>query len=236
MLPRPDDRAWSKQNGQKDPMIHFAREEDFRSAEGALRLLWNITGNEYAERAWKNRWAFRPRNHAKQSSPSTEEMEDDGPFDIKLPYAPSMQVYCLYGVGKATEKGYEYMWQPNNKEQPLRINTSAHDPSIQLQNGVYLGDGDGTVPLMSLGYMCNKGWRSARYNPAGIRIVTREYQHNPVHFLQDLRGGPLSGDHVDILLNEEMIDDLLTITGGDGDQLQDAIYSEIRELSQGFEL
>ena len=37
--------------------------------------------------------------------------------------------------------------------------------------------GDGTVPLVSLGYMCVNGWKDKRRNPAGIPVVTKEYKH-----------------------------------------------------------
>lgn len=57
--------------------------------------------------------------------------------------------------------------------------------------GVILGDGDGTVPLLSLGLMCRKGWTSARLNPARARVVTKEYKHTPItggiSMLQDSR-------------------------------------------------
>lgn len=40
--------------------------------------------------------------------------------------------------------------------------------------GIKLGDGDGTVPLVSLGYMCVDGWKWDRYNPSNSPVVTRE--------------------------------------------------------------
>ena len=64
-----------------------------------------------------------------------------------------------------------------------------------------MGEGDGTVSLLygsnkhlsltsyrSSGYMCVKGWKISRFNPARIPIITREMDHQP-EFL-DLRGGP----------------------------------------------
>lgn len=37
---------------------------------------------------------------------------------------------------------------------------------------------DGTVPLISLGYLCNQGWTSSdRYNPSRISVITKEYHH-----------------------------------------------------------
>ena len=37
--------------------------------------------------------------------------------------------------------------------------------------------GDGTVPLVSLGYMCVEGWKDKSLNPSGNDVVTREYPH-----------------------------------------------------------
>lgn len=37
-----------------------------------------------------------------------------------------------------------------------------------------MGDGDGTVSLLSLGAMCVEGWKRNRWNPGGINITTVE--------------------------------------------------------------
>src|SRR5688572_18900793 len=50
-----------------------------------------------------------------------------------------------------------------------------------LLHGVQNGRGDGTVPLISLGYMCHSGWQSKVYNPHGMRVITREYQRKSHH-------------------------------------------------------
>ncbi|KAG5637514.1 hypothetical protein H0H81_004265 [Sphagnurus paluster] len=44
----------------------------------------------------------------------------------------------------------------------------------KVRNGVKMGEGDGTVSLISLGAMCAEGWKRARWNPAGIKITTVE--------------------------------------------------------------
>lgn len=41
-------------------------------------------------------------------------------------------------------------------------------------NGVRMGEGDGTVSLLSLGAMCVEGWKRKRWNPAGIKVTTVE--------------------------------------------------------------
>ena len=40
--------------------------------------------------------------------------------------------------------------------------------------GVRIGEGDGTVNLISLGAMCVGGWKSKRWNPSGIQVKTIE--------------------------------------------------------------
>lgn len=47
----------------------------------------------------------------------------------------------------------------------------------KLELGVRTSDGDGTVPLLSLGTMCRKHWRENSLNPAELPVVTREYKH-----------------------------------------------------------
>lgn len=51
--------------------------------------------------------------------------------------------------------------------------------------------------------MCVKGWKNPLYNPAGIKVITREFQHQVGPPL-DLRGGENTADHVDILGNYEL--------------------------------
>lgn len=58
---------------------------------------------------------------------------------------------------------------------------------ILQERGVLKSDGDGTVPLISTGLMCYKGWRTQRLNPANIPIVSREYVHQPSTAFKDLR-------------------------------------------------
>lgn len=48
--------------------------------------------------------------------------------------------------------------------------------------------------------MCTKGWNNPLYNPAKIKVITREFEHELATAL-DLRGGGKTADHVDILGN-----------------------------------
>jgi hypothetical protein len=50
-------------------------------------------------------------------------------------------------------------------------------PILQVINGVKIGEGDGTVSLISLGAMCAEGWKRTRWNPAGINVTTIEVKY-----------------------------------------------------------
>lgn len=44
----------------------------------------------------------------------------------------------------------------------------------RILNGVKMGEGDGTVSLLSLGAMCVEGWKRKRWNPHGLQVTTVE--------------------------------------------------------------
>jgi phospholipid:diacylglycerol acyltransferase len=44
----------------------------------------------------------------------------------------------------------------------------------EVRSGVKFGDGDGTIPVISLGAMCVRGWNGrTAWNPAGMKVVTQ---------------------------------------------------------------
>lgn len=53
----------------------------------------------------------------------------------------------------------------------------------QVFNGVRIGEGDGTVSVLSLGAMCVEGWKRKRWNPAGIKVTTVEVRFYAFHAL-----------------------------------------------------
>lgn len=113
------------------------------------------------------------------------------PLETRLPLAPDMKIYCFYGVGKPTERSYFYQ----EERDPLvnlnvSIDTTVTTPD-GVDRGVLMGEGDGTVNLLSTGYMCAKGWHIKRYNPAGVKIKVFEMPHEPDRFSP--RGGPNTG-------------------------------------------
>lgn len=155
------------------------------------------------------------------------------PLEARLPHAPSMKIYCFYGVGKPTERGYFYKKSDNPLSPHLNvtIDTGYTMPNGDVDHGVIFGEGDGTVNLMSTGYMCAKGWRDIkRYNPSGIKIVSYEMPHEPDRFSP--RGGPNTGDHVDILGRSSLNDLILRVAGGKGEFLEDNFVSRIRQYAE----
>ena len=100
---------------------------------------------------------------------------------MSLAYTYLSTVLCYYGVGKPTERAYIYKTigedpvstgaHPRKREtygkvlvtvrrgccglQVLDgIDTALKDPARNISDGVFMGEGDGTVTLMSLGYHC----------------------------------------------------------------------------------
>ncbi|KAL3718224.1 hypothetical protein ACJRO7_003370 [Eucalyptus globulus] len=159
------------------------------------------------------------------------------PLEMRLPGAPDMEIYCLYGVGIPTERSYVYKMSPTGKCKsiPFRIDSTAegYEDSC-LKGGVYFVDGDESVPVLSSGFMCARGWRGkTRFNPSGATTYVREYQHRPPASLLEGRGSA-SGAHVDIMGNVAFIEDVLRVAAGaTGEEIGgDRIYSDIMRMSE----
>lgn len=170
------------------------------------------------------------------------------PTRTALPHAPNMKVYCLYGVGLPTERSFFYKRNMESKEVvgsesvqqcaaspadlPFIMDGNHEDAEHNVHYGVTMTDGDASVPLLSLGYMCVEGWKTKKLNPSGSPVVTREYPHQQEFTVEDpMRGGPLSADHVDILGNHKMMYDFLKIaTDFHSEELKDQIHSDITNL------
>ncbi|GAA0154228.1 acyltransferase [Lithospermum erythrorhizon] len=159
------------------------------------------------------------------------------PLETTLPIAPDMEIYSLYGVGIPTERSYVYKLSSSDKckTSPFQIDSSADGGGNScLKRGVYLVDGDESIPVLSAGFMCAKGWRGkTRFNPSGIRTYVREYRHKPPTSLLEGRGQE-SGAHVDIMGNVALIEDVLRVAAGaTSEELAgDKIYSDIMRMSQ----
>jgi len=167
----------------------------------------------------------------------------NNPLESQLPKAPNMKLFSLYGVGKATERSYAYQYSPTGIcNIPFRIARTVSNLDASVSSGIRLTDGDGTVPLISNGFMGVKGWKDPIYNPSNITSITREYQHLPEllgaggTFTNRFRGGRTTADHVDILGNHEFITDLLLIVSGHEEKVTDRIFSKIQEMADMISL
>ena len=167
-----------------------------------------------------------------------------------LPYAPNMKIYCLYGVGVETERAFFYKRNPTDitsddgstgKEvnPPFILDTSVEDPENGIVHGIKYSDGDGSVPLLSLGYMCAGPWRDAKsgLNPSGSEVIIREYKHQTGFSVDDpMRKGPNSAEHVDVLGNQEMLEDFVKIVSNrEVETVSDNIISDIEGIVKRLE-
>ncbi|KAK8479942.1 hypothetical protein V6N13_032772 [Hibiscus sabdariffa] len=154
------------------------------------------------------------------------------PLETTLPYAPEMEIFSFYGVGLPTERAYVYKLSSTAEcHIPFRIDTSADDDESCLKDGVYSVDGDETVPVISAGFMCAKGWNGkTRFNPSGIRTYIREYRPE--------RRGTLRGAYVDIMRNFALIEDVIRIAAGaSGEELGgNRVHSDIFKWSNKINL
>ncbi|KAM0675313.1 phospholipid:diacylglycerol acyltransferase [Gurleya vavrai] len=157
----------------------------------------------------------------------TEEIKQLNPLEFKLPDAENIKIFCLYGVGLNTECGYYY----TNKNGNLRINRKINNDNTK--NGIKICDGDGTVPSFSCGYMAYKGWKDRKLNPSGIKTIAKEYGHD--RNLLSVRGGSKSSDHVDILGNANLTEDVLKICCGEDELIENRILGNLDEFCDGIE-
>ena len=75
-----------------------------------------------------------------------------------------MKIFSLYGINKATERSYFYKQNKEcDEEIPFTLNKHLTDDQSNIYHGVHVSDGDGTVPLLSLGFMSVKGWKSVLF-------------------------------------------------------------------------
>lgn len=80
-------------------------------------------------------------------------------FFIKLPNAPEVEIFSIYGVGIPTERAYIYKLNSATECYiPFQIHSSEGENEENcLHGGVYSVDGDETIPVMSAGNMLKVG-------------------------------------------------------------------------------
>lgn len=222
MLPLGGNAVWGDHTGAPDDAPgqnvsygNFMRFRDLNSTNSLTSQ--NLTVEESLPFLFKNTepWfkAMIQKSYSHGVAHTAKVVEDNqlipakwiNPLETRLPLAPSLKIYCFYGIGKETERAYYY----RSDDDPLSglnvtLDTAYSAPSNGeptsggghggVDHGVVMGEGDGTVNLLSSGYMCAKGWRMKRYNPAGVQIKTFEMKHEPDRFSP--RGGPNTGESI----------------------------------------
>ncbi|KAK6075219.1 Lecithin:cholesterol acyltransferase [Seiridium cupressi] len=246
MLPIGGDRVWGSLTSAPDDkpdqkhsygsFLNFrvggnwtAPERNF-TVKGSMDYLMNTTEGWYQDMI-KSSYSHGVADTAAEVNAN----EDDpvkwiNPLETRLPLAPSLKVYCFYGVGKPTERSYYYRApdMPNLTNLNITIDTGL--TVDEIDHGVIMGEGDGTVNLLSTGYMCNKGWHMKRFNPAGVQVKVFEMLHEPGRF--NPRGGPNTADHVDILGRQSLNELILRVAAGQGAGIEENVVSNIREYAE----
>lgn len=183
----------------------------------------------------------KDKKKRKKKTSNEPDMNWMDPTLTPLPYAPNLKIYCFYGVGLETERNYFYKVNRESTpeegkydlELPFVLDTSIDDPERKILHGIRFTDGDGSVPLLSLGYTCHDVWnrKDSGMNPSGSKVVTVEYANRAVFSVDDpMRGGPHSADHVDILGNVEMTEDFLRVVADLKPRTESRIVSNLEEI------
>ena len=210
MLPIGGDAVWGNEDGAPDDQLNqsvtYGRFINFRFTN-ITDAHKNLTVEESFPWLWKHSEDWYKKavlgSYSHGVAHKKEEVERNqlipskwiNPLETRLPKAPNFKIYCFYGVGKPTERSYFYKTDitPLSKTN-ISIDTAAMLDDGKVDHGVVMGEGDGTVNLLSSGYMCAKGWKMKRYNPSGIKVTSYEMPHEPDSFSP--RGGPNTGELV----------------------------------------
>ena len=210
MLPKGGDAVWGDSfsapddtPGQKVSYGNFINFRESNSTHSPANLTVEESIEYLLENSdpWYQKMVRDNYSHGlAKTSTEVEQNEHDrrkwvNPLETRLPLAPNLKIYCFYGIGKPTERSYFY----REDQDPLsKVNvtidtgfTTAAGRDTMVDHGVIMGEGDGTVPLISNGYMCAKGWKLKRFNPAGVKVTVYEMPHEPDRFSP--RGGPNTG-------------------------------------------
>ena len=238
----PDDDVPPRQNHTFGPFVSFKTPSN--STHVPRR---NLTAPESIEYLFNNSepWYSDMVHHAYSHgvAHTREEVETNeniprtwlNPLEARLPLAPDLKIYCFYGIGKPTERAYFYKESHNPQNPDINITIDTAFTSGPVDHGVIFGEGDGTVNLLSTGYVCSKGWRNiTRYNPAGVKITTYEMKHDPDRFSP--RGGPNTGDHVDILGRSSLNELILKVAAGKGHEIEDNYESRIWQIADRVQI
>ncbi|KAI1090529.1 LACT-domain-containing protein [Rostrohypoxylon terebratum] len=246
MLPIGGEAVWGNltwapddQPGQKDSFgsfLNFRKSANWTTPDknftvsGAMKHLMESTDDWYRDQIQRSYSHGVAHTSAEVEANELDQRKWINPLETRLPLAPSLKVYCFYGVGKPTERAYYYRTPEFPGLTNLNITIDTGLIVDDIDHGVIMGEGDGTVNLLSTGYMCSKGWRMKRYNPAGAKVTVVEMPHEPDRF--NPRGGPNTADHVDILGRQTLNELILRVAAGKGYMIDDYIFSNIKDYAE----
>ncbi|KAI2627516.1 LACT-domain-containing protein [Hypoxylon sp. NC1633] len=229
----PDDRP-----GQKNSFgsfLNFRRGANWTTPDknftvsDAMQYVMDTTDDWYRDQIQKSYSHGVAHTSAEVEANELDSRKWVNPLETRLPLAPNLKVYCFYGVGKPTERAYYYRTPEFPRLTNLNVTIDTGLIVDEIDHGVIMGEGDGTVNLLSTGYMCSKGWHLKRFNPAGVKISVVEMPHEPERF--NPRGGPNTADHVDILGRQTLNELILRVVAGRGYMIEDYVASNIREYA-----
>ena len=109
---------------------------------------------------------------------------------------------------------------------------------VAAMQGVHDSDGDGSVPLVSLGLLCRK-WAEGKsfLNPSGLQVTTVEIPSSEAprpRFPLPNSAAHDAQDHLGIMGNAILLSTALRAAAGDAEELQDVIHSSIDGIAQGI--
>ncbi|KAI1338082.1 LACT-domain-containing protein [Xylariaceae sp. FL0016] len=204
------------------------------TVEKAMEYLMNTTEDWYQDQLKGSYSHGVARTSSEVEANELDPRKWINPLETRLPLAPNLKVYCFYGVGKPTERGYYYRSPEFPGLTNLNITIDTGFTADGVDHGVINGEGDGTVSILSTGYMCNRGWEMKRYNPAGVKVSVVEMLHEPERF--NPRGGPNTADHVDILGRSNLNELVLRVAAGKGHTIEDSVVSNIKEYADKIKI
>mmetsp|Transcript_28248 Transcript_28248/g.79744 ORF Transcript_28248/g.79744 Transcript_28248/m.79744 type:complete len:390 (-) Transcript_28248:87-1256(-) len=168
------------------------------------------------------------------------------PLSTPLPNAPSMRIICVYGVEVPTERRYQYR-ECKEDEDPetlgtnLTIDTEVDREEQCMSKGVGHCEGDGSVPLVSLGLLCRK-WEQnpgSFLNPGGVRVTTVEIPSSEAPramFSLPTSTATDAQDHLGVMGNGALIGTAIRAAVGQAHEIPDMIHSPIDAIAQGIEI
>ncbi|KAH7118905.1 Lecithin:cholesterol acyltransferase-domain-containing protein [Dendryphion nanum] len=249
MLPMGGSAVWGDMNWAPDDLpgqnVSFGNFLRFRDSNSSLTKR-NLTVEESMPYLFQNSEDWYKdmvlSSYSHGVAHTSKEVEDNqripakwvNPLESRLPLAPHLKIYCFYGIGKETERAYYYKEDNDPLSKTNVTIDTGYSINGKIDHGVVMGEGDGTVNLLSSGYMCAKGWKLKRYNPAGVQVKIYEMPHEPDRFSP--RGGPNTGDHVDILGRSSLNDLILRVAGGKGDLVEETIHSDIKKYAENVKI